>query len=545
MLNKYFTFYKVCREKTKLYKFIKNVYVSKIQQVEESLLYANDLQYTISTLENIKLIQAANTTQIVNISRQIFHNYNISKLDSPQSAVDLIQVLVQNISAKDVRLYREIYKFYKKHAQYFTHQQVETLQKCYYHLARQIEFNDLIQIDEKTSVAKHTEKFNYIQSDIYQLKQQEDWSIMIKEDPQSQTSSAILTHKNGIVLRIQGVFQNNYESIIDTQKLISEKKPDIIILNMAPIAINENKKDNELDIQKTVDSYNEPEKVKGEEKDEEVKEKKEEEKEYEDEETKKIEQVFVTNFDPLIEELTKKFQVNDQKKIITGYQQGFQVPFTMESLLYQFSQQKRDQKQPIILLGGLSFEDQIKMYLQGIPIGKMAQELSSLRFQWLNQLLANFSDIQQTGCILCNSQPNGVIPPSKILNESPKMKKIQADFLGELTNKYIGSSGKKQFLVIVQQQLFLETLRSVAQRNIEKNDVDIDIYRQEYLEKKQGKKVSNKKHYKVFQQFYEDALNFDKTYKYCSQEMLDLNKFSSVKYKKGLDLRCGIRDILF
>ncbi|CAD8141117.1 unnamed protein product [Paramecium octaurelia] len=533
MLNKYFTFYKVCREKTKLYKFIKSVYVSKIKQVEESLLYANDLQYTISTLENIKFIQSANTNQIVNISRQIFHNYNISKLETPQNAVDLLQVLTKNISVKDVRLYREIYKFYKKHAQYFTHQQVETLQKCYYHLARQIEFNDLIQIDEKTSVAKHTENFNHIQSDIYQLKQQEDWNIMFKEDPQSLTSAAILTHKNGIVLRIQGVFQNNYESIIDTQKLISEKKPDIIILNMAPIAINEIKKDNELDIQKTVDSFNEPEKDKGEEEDE------------DEEETKKIEQVFVTNFDPLIEELTKKFQVNDQKKIITGYQQGFQVPFTMESLLYQFSQQKRDQKQPIILLGGLSFEDQIKLYIQGIPPGKIAQELSSLRFQWLNQLLANFSDIQQTGCILCNSQPNGVIPPSKILNESPKMKKIQADFLGELTNKYIGSSGKKQFLVIVQQQLFLETLRSVAQRNIEKNDVDIDIYRQEYLEKKQGKKVQNKKHYKVFQQFYEDALNFDKTYKYCSQEMLDLNKFSSVKYTKGLDLRCGIRDILF
>lgn len=43
MLNKYFTFYKVCREKTKLYKFIKNVYIEKIKQIEESLLYANDL----------------------------------------------------------------------------------------------------------------------------------------------------------------------------------------------------------------------------------------------------------------------------------------------------------------------------------------------------------------------------------------------------------------------------------------------------------------------------------------------------------------------
>ncbi|CAD8147110.1 unnamed protein product [Paramecium pentaurelia] len=523
MFNKYFTFYKVCREKTKLYKFIKNVYIEKIKQIEESLLYANDLQYTILALENTKLINSDNTKQIVEISKQIFHNLNISKLDTPQKAVDLVKVLNENLSANDVRLYREIYKFYKKHAQYFNHQQVETLQKCYYHFARQLNFNDLIQIDEKTSSAKHTENFNYIHSDIYQLKQQEDWNIMIKDDPKSLTSAAILTHKNGIILRIQGVYQNNYESIIDTKKLISEKKPDIIILNMAPIAINENQNDSELNIQKTVDSINQTEK----------------------EEEKIIEQVFVTNFDPLIQQLTKKLQINDQKKILTGYQQGYQVPFTMESLLYQFSLQKRDSKQPIILLGGLNLEDQIRLYLKNIPSTKITQELSSLRYQWLNQLLNNFADIQQNGCILCNSQPNGLMPPSKVLNEQQRMKQIQADFLAEITNKYIGSSGKKQFLVIVQQQLFLETLRSIAQRNIDKNDVDIDKYREEYFEKKLGKKFLNQKHYKVFQQFYEDALNCDTPFKYCQQEMLDLNKFSSEKYKKGLDLRCGIRDILF
>lgn len=29
---------------------------------------------------------------------------------------------------------------------------------------------------------------------------------MIKDDPKSLTSAAILTHKNGIILRIQGVY---------------------------------------------------------------------------------------------------------------------------------------------------------------------------------------------------------------------------------------------------------------------------------------------------------------------------------------------------
>lgn len=31
MLNKYFSFYKVCREKTKLYNYIKSVFIEKIE----------------------------------------------------------------------------------------------------------------------------------------------------------------------------------------------------------------------------------------------------------------------------------------------------------------------------------------------------------------------------------------------------------------------------------------------------------------------------------------------------------------------------------
>ncbi|CAD8058470.1 unnamed protein product [Paramecium sonneborni] len=523
MLNKYFTFYKVCREKEKLYKFIKNVYAEKIKQIEESLAYANDIQYTILALENTKLIKNENTKQIVDISKQIFHNFNISKLDSAQTAVDLLKVLTQNLQAKDVRLYREIYQFYKRYSQFFNQQQIETLQHCYYQLAKQVEFNDLIQIDEHISSLKYTQNFKFIQSDIYQIKKNEDWKVMLKEDSQQLTSAAILTHKNGITLRIQGVFQNNYESIIETKKLISEKKPDIIILNIAPIILNQIQKDNELNIEQIIDTNNQSQK----------------------EEEQNNKQVFVSDLDPLIEKLTKKFQVQVEKQILTGFQQGFQVPFTMESLLYQFFQLRKDQKQPIFILGGLSLEDQIRLYVQTIPPAKITQELSTLRYQWLNQLLCDFSDIKKSGCILCNSQPNGVIPPSKILNESQKMKKIQADFLAEMTCKYIGSSGKKQFLVVVQQSLFFETLKSIAQRNIEKNDIDIDVYRTEYLEKLEAKKILNQKHYQTFQQFYEDALNFEKPYKYCQQEMLDLNKFSSLKYKKSQDLRCGIRDILF
>lgn len=69
MLNKYFTFYKVYREKARLYQFIQNVYVEKIKQVEESLVYANDISYTILALENTKLLNNVNTKTIVEISK--------------------------------------------------------------------------------------------------------------------------------------------------------------------------------------------------------------------------------------------------------------------------------------------------------------------------------------------------------------------------------------------------------------------------------------------------------------------------------------------
>lgn len=56
MLNKYLSKFKVCREKVKLYNYVKSVVVNKIEQIEDSLIYSNDLNYSVLALENSRYL---------------------------------------------------------------------------------------------------------------------------------------------------------------------------------------------------------------------------------------------------------------------------------------------------------------------------------------------------------------------------------------------------------------------------------------------------------------------------------------------------------
>ncbi|CAK84928.1 unnamed protein product (macronuclear) [Paramecium tetraurelia] len=523
MLNKYFSFYKVCREKNKLYNYIKSVFVEKIEQIEDSLIYSNDLPYAVLSLENSRFINPNIGQKLANTAKLVFHNNDLSKLKSAQFAVEILNSLYQYADKSDAELYKEIYKFYQNHPYLFDKNLITRLQYYYHQLAENAHFEDLVEIGRSVGSITNTRMFTPVVLDLYNIKRQSYWNLIVRYDPDKLTSTATLTHKSGITIRMQGVYPNNYEDITDTKQMIAEKRFDAVILNSAPVSIAQIDENKKFDIINKITSNLEANRI------------------FKD----KVEQVLVTDFEPIIEELKKNFRIDNSKQILTGVQQGFEVPYTLESLIYQFSTQKKESNQPHLILGGLGIEDKLRLFLNQINPQKITNELQTLRFKWLNQVFSHVAKAQKIGCFVCGTQPEAINPPSKILNENPIILNFQSKFLADITLKYIGNSTKKDILLILNQSIFYDTLKHIVEAEIIKNDFSIDEYRSNLIKQKLGVSPLNQNYLNLFKQFYEDSLETNQIYKLCSQEILDLNKISKLKYIPGQQIRCGIRDILF
>ncbi|CAD8055467.1 unnamed protein product [Paramecium sonneborni] len=523
MLNKYFSFYKVCREKTKLYNYIKSIFIEKIEQIEDSVLYSNDLPYAVLTLENSRFINPKIGQKLANTAKLIFHNHDLTKLKSAQFAVEILNSLHQYTDKSDAELYKEIYKFYQNHPYLFDKNLIDRLQYYYHQLAENANFEHLIEIDANVGAISNTRMFTPVVLDLYNIKRQSYWNLIVRYDPNKLTSTATLTHKSGISIIMQGVYPNNYEDITDTKQLIAEKKFDTVILNLAPLSIQQLDENKKFDIINKITNNLETNKI------------------FKDQ----VQQVLVTDYEPIIEELKKKLRIDNSKQILTGIQQGFEVPYTLESLLFYFSAQRKNSSQTHLILGGLGIDDKLKLLLNQLNPQKITQELQTLRFKWLNQVFSHVAKAQKIGCFVCGTQPESLNPPSKILNENPVLQNIQSKFLADIALKYIGNSNKKNILLVLNQSIFYDTLKYIVEAEIIKNDFNIDEYRFNLIKQKLGISPLNQNYLNLFKQFYEDSLQTNQIYKLCSQEILDLNKISKLKYLPGQQIRCGIRDILF
>ena len=245
--------------------------------------------------------------------------------------------------------------------------------------------------------------------------------MTIRYNPDKQTSVATLDHRRGQKLRIEGIFENNFEDLTDCKSLINEREFECVFLNQAPFARNSNSQ-GKMKVIKNISSFvssGKPYK----------------------EETR---HVFLEDLKEVVESYKKKFIIQESKSLICGVQQGFEVPYLFESLIYHFS---KTETAPIILLTGLDFEERVKYFL-----GKsenLVNELQTMRMQWLNEMLRYLGQTMKFGCFSCGSQAERYWPPSYIMDEHPIVKKVRAEFCGEMVLNYMGSSGKSKFLLMV------------------------------------------------------------------------------------------------
>jgi len=62
--------------------------------------------------------------------------------------------------------------------------------------------------------------------------------MTIRYNQDKQTSVATLDHRRGQKLRIEGIFENNFEDLTNCKSLINERNFECVFLNTAPFTRN-------------------------------------------------------------------------------------------------------------------------------------------------------------------------------------------------------------------------------------------------------------------------------------------------------------------
>lgn len=202
--------------------------------MQEAMLYANDLEFTVQVLENIKYIKSQQEDEMAKIGKAIIMTHDLTKLTSATLAVQIMNALKPYLDSNDRQVMEEIYQFYRTHPYLFDKHQIHRLQYYFYSLGEKTDFEDPVQMDDDAEQVSNTRMFTPIAQQLYNFKAHHSWNLWVRHDPDTQTSTASLhDKKSGKVIRMVGTFPNSYEDLAALKSQVQEYK--CVLINLPPL----------------------------------------------------------------------------------------------------------------------------------------------------------------------------------------------------------------------------------------------------------------------------------------------------------------------